>query len=226
MKRKPILVVGDLSRAALLASIPVAYAFDALTLGHALRRRLPGRRLHRLLRRRVPVVPAFARRPQPAGRGQLEARDQPLGLAARRARARLEWSSPRLGAPVAILLDAISFFVSALFLFSIRKTETLPDARRARGTPEHARGRTRRARVRAPQPLPACDLDLHRLVELLLEHGRRDPRRLRGARAGACRPPRSGWPSRSGTSGRWSPPSRRTRSPAGSVSARRSSGRP
>jgi len=34
MKRKPILVVGDLSRAVLLASIPLAHAFDALTLGH------------------------------------------------------------------------------------------------------------------------------------------------------------------------------------------------
>ena len=32
-----------------------------------------------------------------------------------------------LGAPVALLLDAISYVASALFLFSIRKTETLPE---------------------------------------------------------------------------------------------------
>ena len=49
----------------------------------ALRRRLHGRLPHRLLRRLVPVVPALARRARPADRGQLEARDQPLGGAAR-----------------------------------------------------------------------------------------------------------------------------------------------
>ncbi|MDT7582350.1 MAG: hypothetical protein QOK35_3666, partial [Pseudonocardiales bacterium] len=32
MRRKPILVVGDLARALLLVSIPIAYAFDALTI--------------------------------------------------------------------------------------------------------------------------------------------------------------------------------------------------
>ena len=34
LRRKPILVLGDLSRAALLVTIPIAYAFDALTMGH------------------------------------------------------------------------------------------------------------------------------------------------------------------------------------------------
>jgi MFS family permease len=32
LPRRPILVVGDLTRAVLLASVPVAYAFDALTI--------------------------------------------------------------------------------------------------------------------------------------------------------------------------------------------------
>src|SRR6185437_16238774 len=32
MPRRPILVIGDLARAALLASIPIAYFFDALTI--------------------------------------------------------------------------------------------------------------------------------------------------------------------------------------------------
>ena len=33
LRRRPILIIGDLGRAALLASIPIAYAFDALTIG-------------------------------------------------------------------------------------------------------------------------------------------------------------------------------------------------
>ncbi len=33
LRRRPILVIGDLGRAALLGSIPLAYVFDALTLG-------------------------------------------------------------------------------------------------------------------------------------------------------------------------------------------------
>ena len=32
LRRRPILVIGDLARAALLASVPIAYAFDALTI--------------------------------------------------------------------------------------------------------------------------------------------------------------------------------------------------
>ena len=69
-------------------TIPIAYVCDVADAVAAVRGRVPRRRLHRLLRRRVPVVPAFARRSRPARRGQLEARDQPLGLTARRAWAR------------------------------------------------------------------------------------------------------------------------------------------
>src|SRR5207302_8274853 len=33
LRRRPILIAGDLARAGLLASVPIAYAFDALTIG-------------------------------------------------------------------------------------------------------------------------------------------------------------------------------------------------
>ena len=63
----------------LLASIPLALLrFDALTLWQLYVVAFLGRRLHGLLRRRLPVVPAVARRARAARRGQLEARDQPL----------------------------------------------------------------------------------------------------------------------------------------------------
>ena len=100
----------------------------------ALRRRLLGRRLHRLLRRRVPVVPPVARRARPAPGRQLEARDQPLGLTARRPRLAGRCISA-FGAPVAVLLDAISFLVSALFLFAIRKPRRSREPRRAQAGP-------------------------------------------------------------------------------------------
>ena len=88
LPRRPILIVGDFGRAALLATIPIAYVAGRADARAALRRRLPRRHPHRLLRRRVPVVPPVARRPRPDHRRQLEARDQPLGGAGRRAGAR------------------------------------------------------------------------------------------------------------------------------------------
>ena len=87
LRRKPILVAADVGRALLLASIPVAYWLDVLTIWQLYVVGFVGRLPHRLLRRLLPVVPPLARRARPADRGQLEARDQPLGRAARRARA-------------------------------------------------------------------------------------------------------------------------------------------
>ena len=93
--------------------------------------------LHRLLRRRVPVVPARARRSRDACRRQLEARDDALcrrspgrgisgGLIAAPA-----------GAPYAILVDSCSFFVSGGFL---RRSTSRGSAR---SRPRRARDRLR-----------------------------------------------------------------------------------
>ena len=43
LPRRPILIVGDFGRAALLATVPIAYFADVLTLGAAVRRRIPRR---------------------------------------------------------------------------------------------------------------------------------------------------------------------------------------
>ena len=43
LRRRPILIAGDFGRAALLRHVPIAYVGDVLTLGSAVRRRLPRR---------------------------------------------------------------------------------------------------------------------------------------------------------------------------------------
>ena len=126
MKRKPILVVGDLCRAVLLASIPLAYALDALTLGHLY-----------VVGFFVGVCTVFfdvayqSYLPSLVDRNQLVEGNSKLEIS----RSTSQLAGPgaaggivsALGAPVAVLLDAISFFCSALFLFAIRKPESLPE---------------------------------------------------------------------------------------------------
>jgi MFS family permease len=126
MRRKPILVVGDLGRAVLLVTIPLAYAFDALTLGHLY-----------AVGFLVGVCTVFfdvayqSYLPSLVDRNQLVEGNSKLEIS----RSTSQLAGPgaagsivsALNAPVAILLDAISFAVSACFLFAIRKPETLPE---------------------------------------------------------------------------------------------------
>ena len=122
LRRRPILIVGDLARAALLASIPIAYAFDALTIWQlyavgfcvgigtvffdvAYQSYLPS------LVNRSQLVDGNAKLEISRSASQLAG----PGLAG----LLVQW----LKAPVAILFDALSFVVSALFLFAIRKDE-------------------------------------------------------------------------------------------------------
>ena len=122
MARKPILVLGDLGRFAALLTIPVAYWLDALTIWQlyvvgffvgictvffdvAYQSYLPS------LVDRTQLV---------EGNSKLEVSRSASGL-----------SGPALAgllvdllrAPVTVLLDAVSFLVSALFLLGIRKQE-------------------------------------------------------------------------------------------------------
>jgi MFS family permease len=122
LRRRPILIAGDLARAALLASIPIAYAFDALTIWQlygvgfcvgigtvffdvAYQSYLPS------LVNRSQLVDGNAKLEISRSASQLAG----PGLAG----LLVQW----LKAPVAILFDALSFLVSALFLFAIRKDE-------------------------------------------------------------------------------------------------------
>ena len=126
LRRRPILVIGDLGRAGLLASIPLAYAFDALTLGHLY-----------VVGFLVGVCTVFfdvayqSYLPSLVERGALVEGNSKLEIS----RSSSQLAGPgaagglisALGAPFAVLLDAISFAVSALFLFGIRGKETLPE---------------------------------------------------------------------------------------------------
>ena len=77
LRRRPILIIGDLGRAACLASIPIAYVLGVLTIWQLYVVGFVIGTLTVLLRRRVPVVPAIAGRARPARRRQRQARDRP-----------------------------------------------------------------------------------------------------------------------------------------------------
>ena len=132
LKRKPILVIADIGRAALLGSIPIAYAFDVLTLGQLY-----------VVGFFVGICTVFfdvsyqSYLPSLVARERLVEGNSKLEVS----RSAAQIGGPGLagaligiiGAPVAVLLDAISFLFSAAFLFAIRKPEVLPE--REEGAP-------------------------------------------------------------------------------------------
>jgi len=122
LRRRPILIVGDLCRALCLATIPVAFAFDVLTIWQ----------LYVVVFVNGCLTVFFdvayqSYLPSIVDRDQLVDGNAKLELT--------RASSQRLGpglagvligaltAPFAILVDAISYAVSALFISSIRKAE-------------------------------------------------------------------------------------------------------
>jgi len=122
LRRRPILVAGDLARAGLLASIPIAYAFDALTIWQ-----LYG------VGFLVGIATVFfdvayqSYLPELVDRRELIDGNAKLEIS--RSGAQLggpglaglivDW----LSAPVAVVFDAASFLGSALFIFGIRQHE-------------------------------------------------------------------------------------------------------
>ena len=126
--RRPILIVGDAARAILLlATSRSPGRLGILDIWQLLVLAVRDRDLHRLLRRRVPVVSPVPRRPRPAHRRELEAAADRLGRADRRARARRAASSPRSPRRTRSSLDAVSFVLSTLFMSRIRAPETIPE---------------------------------------------------------------------------------------------------
>jgi MFS family permease len=126
MRRKPILVVGDLARALLLVSIPIAYAFDALTIWQLY-----------AVGFLVGIATVFfdiayqSYLPALVDRRQLVEGNSKLEIS----RAGAQLGGPGLAglvvdllsAPAAILFDALSFVGSAIFIFRIRRPERAPD---------------------------------------------------------------------------------------------------
>jgi MFS family permease len=125
LRRRPLLVLGDLSRAALLASVPIAYAFDALTIWQ-----LYGVGFF------VGIATVFfdvayqSYLPSLVERQQLVEGNAKLEIS----RSAAQTAGPGfagllidfLKAPFAVAVDAVSFLASALFIFGIRKAEASP----------------------------------------------------------------------------------------------------
>jgi MFS family permease len=126
LRRRPILIVGDFGRAALLATVPIAYVADVLTLWH--------------LYVVVFLVGTFqvffdvayqSYLPSLVDRERIIEGNSKLEVS----RSAAQVGGPGLAgalveiftAPYAVLVDAISFVGSGLFLLSIRKQEERPE---------------------------------------------------------------------------------------------------
>jgi MFS family permease len=123
LRRRPILVVGDLSRALLLGSVPVAYWLGELTMAHLY-----------IVGFLVGIATVFfdvayqSYLPSLVERQQLIDGNAKLEIS----RAAAQLGGPGLAgividflrAPAALAFDAISYVGSALFIFGIRKAES------------------------------------------------------------------------------------------------------
>ncbi len=136
LPRRPILVVADLARAGLLVSIPIAYFFDALTIWQMYAVGFfVGIATVFFDVAYQSYLPALVERQQIVdGNAKLEI-----------SRAGAQFGGPGLAglligwlkAPVAILLDAVSFLGSAIFIFAIRKQERTREEREPRRRMRH-----------------------------------------------------------------------------------------
>ncbi len=123
LRRKPILVVSDIARALLLASIPIAHWLDALTIWQLY-----------VVGFAVGVFTVFFDVSYQSYLPSLVKRDQLMEGNAKLevSRSGTQLAGPgiagaliaALTAPIAVLVDAISFLASAVFLFAIRKEES------------------------------------------------------------------------------------------------------
>ena len=125
LRRRPLLVLGDLARALLLVSIPIAYAFDALTIWQ-----LYGVGFFVGISTVFFDVAYQSYLPSLVERRQLVEGNAKLEIS----RSASQTGGPGfagllidlLKAPYAVAVDAVSFLASALFIFGIRKAEASP----------------------------------------------------------------------------------------------------
>jgi predicted MFS family arabinose efflux permease len=122
LPRRPVLVVTDLGRAAALVSIPIAYAFDALALGQLYVVGFVAGTLTVFFELGYTAyLPALVERSQLAeGNAKVEITRSAAQLGGPGLAGQLV---QLFGAPVAMLVDAISFLGSALFVATIRVRE-------------------------------------------------------------------------------------------------------
>jgi MFS family permease len=127
LRRKPILVLGDLGRAAALASVPIAYALDALTIWQLYAVGFAVGTLTVFFDVAYQTyLPSLVERKQLVeGNSLLEISRNGAQIAGPGAGGALVGL---LTAPVAILLDALSFLGSAVLLLRIRAAEPRVEA--------------------------------------------------------------------------------------------------
>jgi MFS family permease len=133
LRRKPILIAGDLARAAILILIPALWFFDALRMWQLL-----------VLQFAIGIFTVFfdvayqSYLPARVDRDELVDGNSKLQLTVSVAQVAGPSASGGLiaaiTAPYAILLDAFSFVISAAFMLRIQKPEVLPP--RAEGAPK------------------------------------------------------------------------------------------
>jgi MFS family permease len=126
LRRRPILIAGDLVRAASLASIPVAFALDALTIWQLyVVGFVNGCATVFFDVAYQSYLPALVERDQIVdGNSKLQTSQSAAQI-----------TGPGIAgvvigtvtAPFAIVLDSVSFVVSALFMFAIRRHEPAPE---------------------------------------------------------------------------------------------------
>ncbi len=131
LRRRPVLIWADLGRAALLGSIPIAFALGVLTFGQLL-----------LVSGLAAVLTTFfdsadnAYLPTIVEREQLVEANGALAASGSAAEFTAFGISgflvQTLTAPIAIALDAVSYLVSAILLATIRREEAPPPAREDR----------------------------------------------------------------------------------------------
>jgi MFS family permease len=133
LRRRPILIGGDAARAALLAAIPVLWAFDVLRMWQLL-----------ALQFAIGIFTVFfdvayqSYLPALVDRNELVEGNSKLQLTVSVAQVAGPSAAggliAALTAPYAIALDSVSFVVSTLFMLRIRKPETRPE--RVQGAPK------------------------------------------------------------------------------------------
>jgi MFS family permease len=135
LPRRPILIAGDLGRFLILATIPIAYVADVLTLGQLY-----------AVGFLVGVCTVFFDVAYQSYLPSLVERDQIIDGNSKLeiSRSTAQISGPGLAgglieiftAPYAVLVDSLSFLASGLFILRIRKQEQAPQRAAAEGAPK------------------------------------------------------------------------------------------
>ena len=126
LRRRPILIAGDLVRAAALISIPIAFALDALTIWQLyIVGFINGCATVFFDVAYQSYLPSLVDRDQIVdGNAKLQTSVSAAQITGPGAAGLLIGA---FTAPFAILIDALSFVASALFMFAIRRHETAPE---------------------------------------------------------------------------------------------------